>query len=263
MIFNKHFFDVDSVGLNPLTELSLYADLPISTVPNSILNWSDSFRNHHKEVLQKEINNFGFRSDNFIKNHNKKHALFLGCSYTWGTGLYLNEVWSKMLYDKININNEFSGYFNLGIPGDSIYTCITNAFKYFNNFGKPNVIFFNIPEIERFFIYKKEEDKFFRSILKSNKVLELLSYQYYYILEKYCEENNIKLFSFSWYLGYKVHPLNNFKTFYDINDKEISEYVYQNSHLPLKARDNAHLGLAYHTYWADKMYDLQSTSKML
>lgn len=263
MIFNKQFFNIYSIGTSPLTDPSLYDDMPVSPVPNSISHWSKPFRDHHKEILQKEINGFGFRSDNFIKNHNKKHALFLGCSYTWGTGLYLSEVWSKILYDQININNEFSGYFNLGVPGDSIYTCITNAFKYFNNFGKPDVIFFNIPEIERFFIHKKEDNKFYRSILKSNKVLELLSYQYYYILEKYCEENNIKLFSFSWYLGYDIHPLSNFKTFYNIDKAEISEYIYQNNNLPLKARDNAHLGLAYHTYWAEKMYALQSTSKML
>lgn len=263
MSSNKNFFIVNSVGSNPLTEQSLYSDLPASPIPTSISNWTKQFRDHHKEVLQEEINNLGFRSDNFIQNHKQKHALFLGCSYTWGTGLFIDEVWSKILYNRINVNNEFSGYFNLGVPGDSIYTCITNAFKYFNNFGKPDIIFFNIPEIERFFVYKKEEDRFYRSIIKSNKVLELLSYQYYYILEKYCEENNIKLFSFSWYLGYDIHPLNSFKSFYDTNNEEISQYVYENKHLPLKARDNAHLGPAYHLYWAEKMYALQSTGSML
>jgi hypothetical protein len=257
MIFDKNFFNVDSIGLNPLTEESLYGDVPMSTVPALISDWEKPFRDHHKEVLQEEINDFGFRSDNFTKNHSNKHVLFLGCSYTWGTGLYLNQIWSKILYDEINIHNEFSGYFNLGVPGDSIYTCITNAFKYFNNFGKPDVIFFNIPEIERFYVYKKDKEKFFRSILKSNKTLELLSYQYYYILEKYCEENNIKLFSFSWYLGYKIHPLDNFKTFYSMDNEKIYEYVY-NSNLALKASDDTHLGPAYHKYWAEEMYRTQS-----
>ncbi len=262
MLFDKNFFNVDSIGLNPLTDESLYSETPISTVPPLISDWEKPFRDHHKEILQKEINNFGFRSDNFIKNHNKKHALFLGCSYTWGTGLHLDEVWSKILYNKININDEFSGYFNLGIPGDSIYTCITNTFKYFNNFGKPEVIFFNIPVIDRFYLYKKDKEKFFRSTIKSNKTLELLSYQYYYILEKYCEENKIKLFSFSWYLGYKTHPLSNFKTFYNIDDKKISNYVYNNN-LPLKASDDTHLGPAYHKYWAEEMYRIHSVSEML
>ena len=238
----------------------LYSDMPSSGISPDIKSWPSNFSLHHKEVTQQEINSLGFRSDEFTDSHNDKHILFLGCSYTWGTGLYLDEVWSKILYKEIKKSYNLSGYFSLGIPGDSIFSSIVNAFKYFKNFGNPDIIFFNVQDIERFYYLDKKDQKIFRANFKENLLINLLAYQYYYMLEQYCIANKIKLVSFTWYLGHKDHALKSFNSFYETDIDDISEYVanYYNEtsdELSLLARDGKHLGKAYHQYWADFIYD--------
>jgi hypothetical protein len=237
----------------------LYGDLPISGIPLNKNDWDERKKNNHKEVFQDEINTYGFRSDNFQKNHSDKHILFLGCSYTWGTGLFIDEVWSKLVYEKIKLNNKVDGYFSLGVPGDSIYISIINSFKYFKNFNNPDIIFFNIQNLERFFAYDKYSNNIFRSIVEDNEILSLIAYHYYYMLEQYCDQNNIKLFSFSWNEKNNEY-FKNFKTFYPLDFNKIKEFIseyeikYPNVEGSISARDNHHVGSAYHNCWAEHIY---------
>ncbi len=249
-----------SVSNKTMPKEILYSDTPMSEVPCKIEDWEENFKKNHDQTLQKEINSFGFRSDEFVKTHNDKHVLFLGCSYTWGTGLYIDEVWSKIVYDKIKTKEKTSGFFNLGIPGDSIYSSITNAFKYFKNFGDPDVIFFNVQNIGRFYVYNKIKNKIHKSVMEDEEVLTILAYQYYYMLEQYCFKNKIKLISFTWDLSESSHILKNFNTFFYHDQKEISDFVLDYSKQnPLEknslfARDGLHFGKAYHAYWSDYAY---------
>jgi hypothetical protein len=254
----KNFYiKPDSVAQTSLSEESIFSETPVSNVPFKIENWTDTFKKNHAQTFQEEVNSQGFRSEEFKKTHEGLHVLFLGCSYTWGTGLFLDEVWSKKTYNKIKEVRDVSGFFNLAVPGDSIYSSIANAFKYFKTFGNPDVIFFNVQDITRFYAYSKEDRNFYRSNISDNKVLELLAYQYYYMLEQYCFSNNILLISFTWYLGHDVHILENFKTFSNTKINNVLDFVNDqknNKSESLIARDGKHLGSAYHDYWSFHAY---------
>ena len=105
----------------------LFGDSPKSKITkNNILANNKFFIGTN----QKELNSNGYRSDEFIDEHKFKHIIFSGCSYTWGSGLLINEVWSKKVYDLILKNEKLSGYFNLGVPGSSIINQIIDIFKY-------------------------------------------------------------------------------------------------------------------------------------
>lgn len=161
------------------------------------------------------VNSYGYRSDEFIENHEGKHVLFAGCSVTWGVGLEENEIWSKIVYERISSKEKYSGYFSLGFPG----TCVTNQvydiFEYCNKYGNPDSIFYCLPDFNRGFdpdaispikktyfppFYTKYED----IIDKENKskytvsFTEMINSLSYFSLYQYCKSNNIKLYSFSW-----------------------------------------------------------------
>jgi hypothetical protein len=233
-----------------------FKDFPISKV-NSFESWSDDFKQKNSCTFKEELNSYNFRSDNF-KNNSKPHILFNGCSNTFGLGLYKNEMWSKIVYDKINHN---SGYFNLSVPGTGIIDQIVNFFKYFNTYGNPDVIFFNIPNLERFYTYENNvviNSEYDRDSLP---ILQLISYQYYLMLEQYCKSNNINLFSFSWSPETEKFMSFYFKnTFYKINNKDMYEKIYQyknksNEDFLIVARDGDHFGIGYNLYWANFIYN--------
>lgn len=257
-----------------ITNDSLFSHIPTSKMK---LESNIDFKNNYKYINKNEINDLGYRSDNFIKNHNKKHIVFTGCSYTFGDGLLFNETWSKRLYDKIQLDTECSGYFNLGIPGSSLFTQISDLFKYFNNFSNPDIIFLNITDLNRMFVYNKTLDRIFDGMYseESSNVLKILAYQYYYMLNQYCISNNIKLYSFSWSFTKHKNLIwnksnndnfnvikNNFNNFYIYNIKDMAEYVldYKKNNPSDKysevSRDLVHLGNAYNSFWADFMYKI-------
>jgi hypothetical protein len=61
-----------------------------------------------------EYNSTGFRSNEFDKG---KGLVTLGCSFTFGTGLHLEEVWGSKLAEKLKLP-----LYNLGSAGTSINT---------------------------------------------------------------------------------------------------------------------------------------------
>ena len=255
----------------PFNENMLYSEFPISKyiddpVTESIINGK----------INKDINSFGYRCDEFINLHDKKHIVFAGCSVTWGIGLNLNEIWSYKIYEKINNQYGCSGYFNLAFPGSSIQTQIISLFKYFKKFGNPDVVFINFPDIYRYYNYSIKNNKIIDALYdyNSEKILSLISYQYYFMLDEYCRTNKIKLFSFTWFKkdleidgesltgnGLEKHPFDNFNFFYKINENDLYNYVFDkiknnkdNKYMEF-ARDGEHYGIAYHDYWADFIYN--------
>jgi hypothetical protein len=258
----------------PYDEDLFYSEKLISPV-KKIKDWPKSFKENNSTILQEEINENGFRSNSFTDSHNGKHLLFAGCSYTWGTGLSIEEVWSKKLYNLISNKNKCSGFFNLGVPGQSIMDQIFYIFKYCKIYGNPNYIFFNIPDLGRFHDYDDNQKLFYYAAYKDDKILNALSYQYYFMLEEYCLKNNIELYSFSWCDSESFNKksrfglnkttnseiLKKFKTFYSITIEETLSFVFdykeknKNMQFLELARDKDHLGIAYHEYWSNFIFE--------
>lgn len=215
-----------------------------------------------------------FRCDDFTKNHSSKHILFMGDSFAAGDGLLKEETWCYKTFEKINKKENISGYFNIGCSGVSIIESIFLFFEYCKNFGNPDVVFFITTEYER-------EQRLV------NKINSDYMIQYIYnVFEHYCNQLNIKLFSFSW-LNFldintseivipeqnkKFHPhplhknlknekriLSIFSTFYEYSVEEMMRSVWKydkfNKKNSILAEDMLHAGVSFHDFWADFIYD--------
>ena len=248
------------------TKERLYGEKPLSL---------DIKKSHIVKDVTYNMNSQNFRSDEFIKKHEGLHIVFSGCSVTQGTGLNIEETWSYKVYQKIFKNKICSGYFNLAIFGSSITNEIINLFKYFKEYGNPDIIFINFPDFYRFYAYSVEHDVVSDAVYDYNSehLLKILAYEYYFMLQQYCKINNIKLFTFTWMFknieldGYPIngngcdYPLEIFDTFYKIDENKIvnwvNDYIQQNKEKKYLefARDTEHYGIAYHEYWAEFIYN--------
>jgi len=240
--------------INTFTDKFTTMDYVYKTLENDGIGYS---RNSH-----------GCRSDEFKTDHDGKHILFAGCSTTFGVGLYKEEVWANIVYNKINEKEKCSGYFNVSSPGASIYTTILDIFKYFNKFGNPEVVFLNLTDSYRFFAYDDKTGLYKRTKYDESEKLheiDLINYNMYFMLDLYCKSNNIKLFSFSYsYRGpvstQKMFNEYGFDTYYNLSEEFSNETLFllkQNNDDPFfeKARDNMHRGKGFHIMWSDFIFD--------
>lgn len=237
-------------------------------------------------------NKEGYRADNFKKDHEGKHILFNGCSVTYGQGLYTKETWSYLLHQKIAQNEKVSGYYNIGTPGKSIFDIVASTFKYIDHYGNPDVIFLDLPDVNRFYALNSDNsdeldmpmgpqqlfyalnDNYRHSLVKRETTLAMFVhtlyiylYQYLMFLEIYCESHNIKLYIFSYVNGtdafLKLCNLNNYYVTTDANtlnkiEKEVFEYSnnHKDDEYTMVARDGRHYGTAFHHVWANMLYDI-------
>ena len=147
-------------------------------------------------------------------------------------------------------------------------------FKYFKTYGNPDVIFYNVPDILRSYSYDDKTKMFYDGFYshKSEEIISLISYQYYYMLDQYCSANNISLYSFSWVYDSKIKNywnldfrfptfLKNFDTFYSMDTKKTLTHVFNYKEKNPKdkyvefARDGKHLGTGFNSYWAEYIYN--------
>lgn len=230
------------------------------------------------------INKDMFRSDEFSREHSGKHVLFSGCSVTYGIGLYATETWSYKIYEKIKAKEAVSGYFNLGKPGTSVMDIISNVFKYIGLYGAPDVIFLDLPDLNRHYAIRDERKDFIKHPVEvienrtytsffhgmyrgrpnlRNQEIRIYVYQYIAMLEQYCKDMGVELYIFSY-----VDATNNFLKRTDIesmkylNNEDIVEDIYNYAEKNkdsideyfLTARDEQHHGWGYHDIWADIMF---------
>lgn len=243
-------------------------DYPLDVFDKNIFKPKDF--NYFPEEYRTEFNSYGYRSNNFLKKHKDLHILFSGCSQTVGFALNSNEMWSKILYDKINKNKKCSGYFNLAVSGTGIQFMVSNLFKYFKNFGNPDFIFLNLPDNFRFVSFLPEIDGYGKVTFnlkdfEIQKFLCLINYYYYLMLEQYCSSNNIKLYSVSWDMKEPKEYNSNdffskFETFFSIDADKMQEEIIKNEkQYNLKyyyhARDGVHDGAGYNIWVANFLYD--------
>ena len=231
------------------------------------------------------VNKDMFRSNEFSRDHSGKHILFSGCSVTYGVGLYTTETWSYKIYEQIKEKEAVSGYFNLGKPGTSVMDIISNIFKYIGLYGAPDVIFLDLPDLNRHYSIRDDtkdfikgsigeiEDKtltgFFHGMYRGNpnirnQEIRIYVYQYITMLEQYCKDMGIELYIFSY-----VDGTNQFLERTDIesmkylNNQKIVEQIYEYAEQNKKsiddyfltARDNQHHGWGYHDIWAGIMFN--------
>jgi hypothetical protein len=238
-------------------------------------------------------NKQGYRSDEFKKDHDGKHILFNGCSVTYGQGLYTKETWSYLLHQLIAKDEKVSGYYNIGTPGKSIFDIVASTFKYMDSYGNPDIIFLDLPDLNRFYALNSDNSDEFdkpmgpqelfyalnenyrHSLVKRESTvsmfvhtLAIYTYQYLMFLEVYCKSHNIELYIFSYVRGTDAFlELCNLDNYYSTTDQEglakIEQEVfeYSNSHkddkFTMVARDGRHYGTGFHYVWANMLYDLR------
>jgi len=256
----------------------MYKKYPRAKLPANMDKLPAKFMKGNAGTQLEDLNSTGYRCDELTKDHDGLHVLFGGCSYTWGSGLLVEETWSKKLYNRLNLEEKCSGYFNVAFPGSSVFIQIFDIIRYCETYGNPDVIFYNIPGLNRFFGVEidQETEKPFDPPMIGNTlisfdseaipVVRFMSYQYYYMLEKYCKSNNIKLFSFSWMPDHFFRDLSSqeespINDFYVYKREDILKYVteYVLNHKDEKwvkiSRDGQHWGTAYNQFWADFIYN--------
>lgn len=233
-----------------------------------------------------KYNNNGFRCEDFIKDHNGKHILFAGCSETVGEGSVIEDAWPNMLYNKIAAEEVCSGFFSLGIGGGSWFDICSLIMKYIDAYGSPDYLFINFPGIGRLAQYIDKDNPYgleksgvYRyslhyktDVYKNNSIKNIgttnfdLSEQAYIafslyirLFEKFCEQNNIKLFWGTWCdnLMQKINRgLVEYKNFIGIhpNKLQLADLCLSNKELNLEKQDG-HFGTAYHKNWSNVFYN--------
>lgn len=214
-----------------------------------------------------------FRCDAFTDSHNGLHVLFGGCSITCGQHLDMEDTWAYRVYSNIKSKHSISGYFNVAVPGFSTTDIIVQCFKYFEQYGNPDIIFLLLPNVGRDFKYFNSDNV---------TIDDYLTHQYA-LLEKYCIKHEIKLFSFTWAspeinaaadsltgkgMGWRdqiwsdepvTRILGQFSSFYDLNmtKKQLMKELFKHYELvgqdplSLLARDSNHPGKVWHSLWKD------------
>lgn len=219
-----------------------------------------------------KINSKNYRSDEFTTTHTGLHVLFSGCSHAFGVGLLDEERWSELLYNNINRDTLCSGYFNIAKQGYSIKAIIINIFKYIEEFGKPDVIFFGVPEINRSVVFVEKHGVYKDVIYQSkgklydNADLYFEAFHYYKMLELFCKYARISLISFdsdiqSVDIKSNKQNFKDFDTYYDLDKGAASRYIYEYSEtsdgkFDIIARDGLHYGIAVNKFIAEKLYSI-------
>lgn len=242
----------------------------------------DQFKLNFKDLDRSNVkfNSYGYRSDEFIKVHDKKHILFSGCSHTYGVGLSDSEMWSRKLYNKIKEQEDLSGYFNISNIGSSLIHQVLLLIKYCEEFGYPDYLVVGIPGIGRRYEFILE-DLEYRQVInrviegvdlpelhKMRKDFELEMFLYYNFLNYLCKSNNIKLISFyhEFPTSYTPSILKHFDNFYDFNKDEFYSFLYEyqksNPSDPyhLEARDGMHYGIAVNQFIYEKLINFYKES---
>lgn len=212
------------------------------------------------------FNNYGHRSDDFVKNEKKYNILFSGCSVTFGESLPYQQNWSGKLYKKIKNIKDVGNYNNLSFLGGSSEFIIFNIFLYFKEFGNPNVIFLLLPDSSRRVTWNdgsKNYENYVNAQENENGIKMSLLRSLYHVtmLEQYCLSNNIKLFWSSW----NEEDCNNFYNHYNFNNFiYLSNYKVldnsknndeKNSLYYMIGRDGVHPGLRYSDGLANIFYN--------
>jgi 16S rRNA C1402 (ribose-2'-O) methylase RsmI len=252
----------------------------MNKMPNNVLEYGNLKEIGIQQRTNYIHNSFNFRCDEFTQNHSEKlHVLFSGCSNTWPQAIDEDRGWAKQMYYSLDQSYNLSGYYNLGMPGSTISEICQNVMSYCKIFGKPKIIFLNLPDAGR-------ESNIPESPNSKDEYTSFEKQQYadkeYEKLEGYCAVNNILLITFSWTDtmvksgGYVLSNLkellgknhknvsisNKFNTYKHFDKNDFKEYVVKyfednpEDHDADVARDADHPGHAIHWAWYNCLYEM-------
>lgn len=153
--------------MKPIKKRDLIKALFFNEIDNTVRSPEEKFINSGENKQPRDIkkdktvvyeyNSLGFRSDEFIKDHDGKHVLFSGCSHAEGIGGNLDSCWSYMTYNELLKKEKLSGFFNLARYGWGYDIIISNIMAYINHYGKPDQIFILFPNLGRFYQWENSD----------------------------------------------------------------------------------------------------------
>lgn len=215
------------------------------------------FNDKHKRTISQS---HGVWHTDELKNiKNQDVFLFAGCSITANCGISswskIQYSWSKMIFNSLSHGNKNASYINVSIAGASVIEIIINVFKYLYKYKKPEKIFLLLPLSGRNSM----------TYTKSEEAATVMTYSMYFLLDRYCKDNQIDLISSSWdsYIDGINHffvknldgtidtVLKDFDTFYPMDKELIADSVFNNRNLPLVGDDGSHPGPAIHVAYFD------------
>jgi hypothetical protein len=211
------------------------------------------------------------RSKPYTKIHDGKHILFAGCSVTAGVGIEDEmDIWSSIVFTKIKEKEKVSGFYSVAWPAHSVTSQVSMIMRYISEYGKPDVIFFNLPSTGRTFSVSEDNQLFLSQVSKYHEtyypgsitLAQHTNYESYFFLHTFCKEAGIRLISITW-SDYATNSdaataLDLFKDKFDsfyISKVKIEDYLeeYLMSHKGenlLFGTDGRHPGIALHAYYA-------------
>jgi len=200
-------------------------------------NHDECYRTEHNmldlypdENIKYTLNSDGYRCDEFNPDDVPHNFLFTGCSFTFGTGLPLKNVWSY------TVNHNLGGYkyFNIGINGATHRIIIADIYRFIAKYGKPKAIMAFFPDLHRYenFTYMEEKPQVriyshtehqtlgFDTLLTNEFILNDF-YTLIMGLEQYLETIGVPFLWTSW-VNATNEPLNkaNLKNYFDF-EKEL------------------------------------------
>lgn len=229
--------------------------------------WGETvFESRHNENpsvqnMDYRLNNYGHRSDDFVKTHEGLHVLFAGCSFTFGESLPYKQNWSGKLYEKMKDVAPLDNYFALAFMNGVTSNIIYNILLYCKEFGNPEIIFCLFPDAVRKvdfvndgFVIDYKFDKY-HSELGRLDCLKSITF-----LEEYCEALGIKLVWSTWSGNdTKVYSKLKFKNFVFLEDVDVfmnAKNKHESDDPFYKiGRDGDHPGLQYSDGVANIFFD--------
>jgi hypothetical protein len=180
------------------------------------------------------FNSQGFRDDEFDQ---RPATLALGCSFTQGTGLKVNQCWPRQLENLLQ-----KKVWNLGVSGMSLDTCY-RLLEYWITHLNVDSVFCAVPPIDRFEVFIGQWESF----LPSDPDDQIFNW-----LEDYYKK----------YLSYSENSeLNRRKNIHAMRDicsqHQVSFYVnyLNNFHCDTDARDLMHQGPPAHAKLAQDFFE--------
>ncbi len=221
-----------------------------------------------------KLNSYNFRSDEFTDVHDGKHILFAGCSVTFGDSLPIEHLWAYKLYNKIASKEKTSGFFNIGNPGSDAFQILLGIKEYIQKFGMPDVIFVNLPDLDRsFFDETKSRSASSTPVFTVSKLLEFAYEDFIEI----CKLTGTKIYLFSWDRQVQLESNGSKKfehdfrvivdRFYRFSQDDLDNHMYELSErfkdspeysIVFKALDNSHPGIGPNDFWFNYMYNIYS-----
>ena len=231
-------------------------------------------------LISYEYNDEYFRCDEFKEQHWGKHILFAGCSQTEGVGGNIEDIWTKMMNDKIY---DSDGFYTIARSGFGWQKVITNFMVYIKKYGTPDYLFVLLPNVSRYFSwfndgkhfkYDQRYPEYYMSDLENPSRSHLISPEEYKkdlidfkvswnLFEKFCNNLNIKMIWSTWdeLDAENIEFMGNWNNFINVTNQKdfllfIDEYYKTNKirEDDMKRRDH-HYGTVYNKYWAKRFYE--------